>query len=60
MTKTKIDAGRLDQLIKALERAEKSVPEIDTKNFKIRAPYRAGKTPEPVRWNQDDIKRKRA
>ena len=33
--------------------------ELRGKNRKARAPHRAGKTSEPVRWSQNDIRQKR-
>ena len=54
-----IIAEKVRELVKALEHAEKGLPEIDAKKLRVRTPYRVGKTPEPVRWSQNDIRQKR-
>ena len=54
-----IIAEKVREMVKALERAEKNLSKTDGKNCRVWTPYRAGKTPGPIRWVHNDIRKKR-
>lgn len=52
-----LDVQEGESAAEVIDNAETDEPH--GKNRRARAPHRVGKTPKPVRWNQNDIRQKR-